>query len=776
MAAASLAHHEITFHPPRTSLVGRDDEVAAIFAMLTRQDVPLLTLTGTAGVGKTRLALQIAAELRGRFADGVAVVPLAPIDDSNLVAATIAQTLGIREHGDWTVTESLEAWLGQRQLLLVLDNFEQVVAAAPLVSDLVSACPRITVLVTSRTPLRVSGEHEFPVQPLELPDQAQVLSVDSLSRYASTELFVDRAHAVNPHFQVTTTNAPIVAEICRRLDGLPLAIELAAARIKVLSPEVILARLDHRLSLLTGGPRDASVRLQTLRNAIAWSYDLLTPDVQRLFRELSVFTGGWTLEAAEAVCSSPGDLLDRLSVLVDQSLVYQVQQPDGSVRFSMLETIREYGLEQLAARNDGEQDAIRDRHADFVVVLVEEAGPKLHGPELAGWLNRLNQEHGNIRAALAYLHERRDAERAQRIVGELVPFWDAGSLAAEGLAHAEAALTIPGGQGPTTARLKALSAAAWMAVWQGQSKRTLAFGAEGLALSAELEDQNTLPSLLFTLGLAAQLMGNLGCAIDYWRQTVDAARAVDDTYHLSRALKNLSMLTSDLDQAITWLEESLPACRAAGNSDATALTLISLASRLAERGDLARAAELNREALALYRDLGHHALSKAFALETAGELCVWHGDPVQAVRLFAAARTTHRSIGARLRRDCGASYIQAVVESLHAALDDDAYQAAWEAGVALPLDDAVAEALAAGTRSNDPALSVASATTTSHGLTSRELEILREIVAGKSNKEIAADLFLSARTVERHIANLYLKINVHNKAEATAYALRHQLA
>ncbi|MCZ6779568.1 MAG: protein kinase, partial [Acidobacteria bacterium] len=385
-----------------TSFVGREREIEQVKTLFAR--TRLLTLTGTAGTGKTRLGLCVATDLAADFEDGVCFVPLAPITDPGLVASTIAQVLGVREMGAVPVRERLVSFLQETHGLLILDNFEQVVEAAPLVVGLLEACPNLKILVTSRASLHVQGEHEFLVPPLALPDSGRLPSSERLAHYEAVALFVERAQALRPDFTLTRDNASAVAEICIRLDGLPLAIELAAARIKVLSPRAILGRLQHRFDLLTSGGRDVPARHRTLREAIAWSYDLLTKDEKKLFRRLAVFVGGHTVEAAAAVCRTLQgqnvEVLDGLASLVDENLLRQEEQPDGEPRFFMLETIREFSLECLVA--SGEEVGARRAHLDFFLDLAERAEPQLTGPQQATWLDRLEREHDNLRAAVDF--------------------------------------------------------------------------------------------------------------------------------------------------------------------------------------------------------------------------------------------------------------------------------------------------------------------------------------------------------------------------------------
>src|SRR5215204_2923767 len=409
-----------------TVLVGRERELEEVLALLrSPNDVRLLTLTGPGGTGKTRLGLQAAAELTDEFEDGVFFVALAPIAAPALVAPTIARTLGLTESGNQPPEELLKGYLRDRQTLLVLDNFEQVLESASLLDEVLSAAPDLKILITSRTPLRLYGEHEFPVPPLPLPDPGSLPPVEHLTRYGAIRLFVERAQAVKPDFSLTEENAWAVVEICARLDGLPLAIELAAARIKLLPPQALLARLGNRLKVLTSGARNLPERQRTLRSAIEWSYGLLDESEKILFGRLGVFSSGAALEAIEAVCDARGDLpvdvFEGVSSLLDKSLLQQRDGSDGEAHFVMLETIHEFALEKLEESSNAE--AIRRGHAEYFLALAEEAEPGLWGPEDATWLDRLEQEHDNMRAALSWAIKYEEAELALRLGGALRWFW-----------------------------------------------------------------------------------------------------------------------------------------------------------------------------------------------------------------------------------------------------------------------------------------------------------------------------------------------------------------
>ena len=490
-----------------TPLIGRDQEVASLLSQLRGSDARLFTLTGPPGIGKTRLALAVASGLVDDRPERVVFVGLAPISDPRLVATAILQALGLPDVGGPPPLERLKDVLRGKQTLLVLDNFEQVVNAGPLVGELLEACSSLAVLITSRVAVRLRGEHEFPVPPLAFPsrteDAGHPQDAETLSSFSAVALFVERARAVRPGFTLTDDNAAAVVEICQRLDGLPLAIELAAARCNVLTPQAMLRRLDHRLRLLTDGARDAPARQRTLRGAIAWSHDLLSAEEQILFRRLGVFVGGCTLAAAERVCGASGDLgldiLDGVAALVDQSLVQQGEGSDGEPRFAMLETLREYALEQLDGA--GERQLVQQRHAADVLTLAAEAEPHLFTAERGRWLRRLNEEQDNIRAALRFSIEQDDPELGLRLVGALW-MWFLRRLLVEGRSWAEDLLAHPGAGQRTAARASALFAAGHFAWLQGDVRTMRTRLDESVAIRRDLSDDAGLGRALPFLGLA----------------------------------------------------------------------------------------------------------------------------------------------------------------------------------------------------------------------------------------------------------------------------------
>jgi predicted ATPase/class 3 adenylate cyclase/Tfp pilus assembly protein PilF len=699
------ARHNLPIQP--TPLIGRDEAIGALTGLLARDDVRLVTLTGPGGIGKTRLALHVAANLVGQFADGVYLVALGSIADPDLVAGAIAQTLGLREVGSATHEESLLGYLAEKTVLLVLDNFEQVVGAAPLLARLQAQCAGLKLLVTSRISLRLRGEQTYAVSALELPTRRatgrQTLPPDleTLTQYTAVALFIERARAVSHEFQVTAANAPAIAEICAQLDGLPLAIELAAARINLVPPQALLARLSSRLKLLTGGPRDLPERQQTLRNAIAWSYDLLASDEQMLFRRLAVFEGGCTLEAAEVVCVAPEgmrslalDIFDGLGSLVDKSLLRQQGgDEEGEPYFRMLETIREYGLEQLTA--SGEAEAVRQAHLVWYLALAEQAEAAVRGPEERAWLDRLEREHENLRAALRWAQRQGEATLGLRLAGALAYFWFARGYLSEGREWLEGLLPLADSVAvPAPTHAKALYGAGDLTLWQGDYDPATARLEQSVALARSAGEPGIAADALNRLGLVAHRQGDLGEAEARWEESAALARKLGDLGRLAAPLNNLGEVAharGDVALAAARYEEALAVARHTSSARIIRTTIANLGNVARLQGDLGRAETLVHESLKLEAEEGDPR-SIAEQLEVVARVAAARGAATQAARLLGAAAATRAAIGAPaplIERE----ETEVAVAPARAALGEEAWAAAFAAGRLLPLKEAIREGM-----------------------------------------------------------------------------------
>jgi predicted ATPase/DNA-binding CsgD family transcriptional regulator len=794
-----------------TSFIARDRELAEIQRLLST--ARLLTITGAGGCGKTRLAVQAATLLGASFADGARLVSLSAISDATLLIPTIAQALALAESPDQLLFESLKSFLRDRHLLLVLDNFEQVIAAAPLLTEILSACDQVRMLVTSREALRVRGEQEFPLAPLALFTSTlphDQVDVGAMAQCPSIALFVERAQATQPDFRLTADNATVVADLCARLDGLPLALELAASRIKLLPPRALLARLQaSSLALLTSGARDLPARQQTLRATVQWSYDLLTPQEQRTFRILSAFVGGCTLEAVAHVSGEPASeaILERMASLLNKSLALQTER-DGEPRLEMLQTIRAFGLELLTRQQ--EHEAIQRAQAAFYTSLAEAAEPHLAGREQRAWFNQLGCEQENLRAALRWGCDQKDGNVILRLTGALWQYWFLRGQWSEGRRWLDEALALaPHAEGTLALRAKALYAAARLMLYQNDPAQARALCERSVTLYRALGDQVGLLTALLHLCRILDYQEDAEPMRARAQEALTLAEALPDGASKAQAYTELSLLASDSahpEMVTRYLAESERIYRALDHPSGLAETLIISAVVATAQGDTARVERLYEEAARLVEEVEDHHLKmivlsqrmisdwrkgdyaaarrqfehliaveassgkSSIFLEVLAAIVHGQGLSMWAARLFGLADTLARSgqsLGPRKRVTRQfATDVAATRAEVGARLGDNAFAEALAYGRTMSVEDILAIPNPPPIASGRPA---AASPPYAH-LTARELDVLRLLAQDFSNPEIAERLVISRRTVDAHLRSIYENLGVRSRDAAIRVA------
>jgi non-specific serine/threonine protein kinase len=829
-SAAGQPYYNLPLQP--TPLIGRERDIEMVWTLMQRPDVRLLTLVGAGGVGKTRLAIEAAEQLFQDFADGVCYVDLTPVTDPGLVMPTIAQVLELGEDSEHNLQSTLSEYLRARAMLLVLDNFEQLLrpvhgaprqespgslTAARQLAELLPVCPRVKALVTSREPLRLRGEHELQVQPLAVPhlDNKASLDLSELASNPSISLFLERAAAVRPDFALTGQNARTVAEICAKLDGLPLAIELATARLKALSPQALLARLQSALHLLTGGPTDLPSRQQTLRDTIEWSYNLLDADEQRLFRRLAVFVGGCALETLlepdtgmrNAECGmrneSEGNIphskdpLDVVTSLVDKSLLRRVDQPDGETRLAMLETIRQYAIEKL--EESGEAEEVGSKHAGLFLALVERAEPLLKGPDQIEWLNRLDRERDNLRAALAWsiapvpARSEGTSERVAlglKIAGGLLRLWQVRGPLSEGKDWLLQLLKLDDAAGPAILsgdaermriRARALATVGRITYVLGPAVESRALHVECRDLWHALGDRGGEASALMGLANISLEIGDTPEAQATYEQCLAIWRELGSLPGIAGCLNNIGMVEMQLgnyERAQALMEEGLALITQVGDKERQASMTDNLGRIYLRKGDYERAATSIGSSLMLVIEM-QDSWATSYSLEGLAEVACAEGKALRAAHLLGASEAYYKDMRARLDHADIVTYDNCV-ETLRARLGDEAYVAAFASGSAMSAEQAVAfeadrpePARGRPTSPGEahPQASQRAGEQAQSILSSRELEVLHLLAQGLSDANIARELILSRHTVNAHLRNIYGKLGVTSRSAATRYAI-----
>ena len=812
--------HNLPTHA--TALVGRDREVADLRQLLLSDDGRLVTLTGVGGCGKTRLALGVASSLIGSFKDGIWLVELAALADPPLVPQAVASVLGVRERSDRSLLDALVAFLARRQVLLVLDNCEHLVkACAELADTLLHGCPGVRLLATSREALHIPGERAWRVPSLAIPDPHSIVRHDELVRYSAAQLFVERAQAAQSNFGVTPRGAPVLAAICARLEGLPLAIELAAAWVRALGVEQILERLDDAFELLVGGSRLAPSRQQTMRATLDWSYGLLAPSEQIVFRRLAVFVGGWSLEAAEEVCSgsgvAPQDVLGLLTRLVDASLV-QVDERDGRARYRLLEPVRQYAQARLGA--SGELDAVRYQHATCFQSFAErwETDANVGGPGRPAAHAALELERDNLRGALRWCLDQGDAPMGFGLGRAHWTLWVVQGALSEGRAWLSQLADLPDAAKAPAMRAVAQSIEATLAWRQGSYARAQELQREALPLLRQADDPWPLHAALVDSGLIAQHLGDYRAAQAHFDEALAVARAAGDRVHEAIALNNLGMLAlvqEDYSTAYARSEASLATARAVGDAWAMSNSLHTLANVMLRQGDLATARRLAEESLVLHRQIGERFLL-AYSLDLMGQVAMAEGHYAEARAALRESLQLHRELGNRagiadtlesiaalaaiethseravqlagaaagIREQVGAplspigrAKLDRCLVPVRQALGAETITVAWVAGRDMAAEQALDLALAATEaptkRSSGPPERSAQQVA---GLSPRELEVAALLALGLSNRQIAQRLVVTERTVAAHIEHILDKLGFASRHQVSAWAEEHGLS
>jgi len=758
------------------SFIGRDKEIVEVKALIGR--ARLVTLTGAGGSGKSRLAQQVAAGLIKDFPNGVWLAELAAVSDPSLVPKMVAQALGVTEHARRPLIDTVNTFLRPKSLLLLLDNCAHLVSAcAHLVAALMGECPGLRILATSQEGLRVEGEFAYRLPGLSLPGLEPLPPLERLKQCDAVRLFTERAIAVLPTFEVTGDNAEAVAQICSHLDGIPLAIEMAAARMKVLSAQQIADRLGDRFRLLTRDNREGLPKHQTLRAAMDWSYNLLSPKERLGLHRLSVFHGGCTLEAAAAVCADDGveaqGILELLTQLVDKSLLV-AETRAGAGRYRLLETVQQYGWDRLV--ESGEADAIRRRHRDWCVTLAEEADRELRGPRQELWLRRLKAEHANLRAALEVCETDADGAEAQlRLTGALHWFWSMQGHWSEARRWLDAALARSVESPPSTVP-KVMKTAAYFAWRKGEYDRAIALGEQGLVLCRELGDRKNGAQLLLWLGIVALRQGDHERATALYEESVSLCRDLGETWLSSMAISQLGAVArdqGDTERAVAFHLQALALAKEAEDKSLIASQLRNLGTDEHRRGDYRQAAAYHRDGLTVSRDVGAKWLIEE-CLRGVARAEAAQGHYRKAARVLGASEVLRDALGWQIAPRDQADHDECAAAA-RAALEESAYAAAWAEGRAMTLDQAADYALAPGEGVLFPGPPRQAGERGQRVLTSREREIAGLIACGLSNREIASRLVITGRTAESHVQHILAKLAFHSRSQIATWAVEQGL-